>query len=122
MNISDRFKKSIKNTFYDKEITLYSSDEVIASDGWARRDEPSEVESINANVSFEALKKIQEDYGLADEISIMVTCELGSDITQNQIFSYNDQFYRCTDLLARDSHLVFFGEKWSSKSSTSISA
>ena len=126
MIIPDSFKQSIANTFYDKEITKYTTEEVVDDEGWVGMEETVVSDSnyvsgtFMGNVRFDNLAQIQEDYGLKEVVDIVVTTD--EDIDVNSIIGYENVLYRVNKAIPFDSHKLLIGNIWSSKSSISISA
>lgn len=119
MQIPDDFKNAIADAFYDKTITLYTVAEVIDEEGWARMEE-TESDSFVGSVSFDELAKVQEEYGLREAIDIVVSTH--EDIEVGSVLGYGDHLYMVVSAIPFDSHNLILAKKWSSKSSTSISA
>jgi len=119
LRIPDSFKQAIKDTFYDKEVITYTTEEVVDDEGWARLSE-SELSSFSGNVRFDNLGQLQEDYGLKEVIDIVITTD--EDIEVGTVLKYGDVLYKVSKAIPFDSHNLLVGNIWSSKSSDSISA
>lgn len=119
MQIPDDFKSVIADTFYDKTITLYTVEEVVDEEGWARMSE-TESDSFVGSVSFSELAKVQEEYGLREAIDMVVSTH--EDVSVGSVLGYGDHLYKVVSAIPFDSHYLILAKKWSSKSSTSISA
>lgn len=121
MRIPTNFSNTIKEKFYDKEITLYSTADSVDSEGWAKKAGTSvETGSFYGNVSFSNFGDVQESYGIKTKIDITITTD--EEIEVGQIIGYLGYQYKVTQVIPSDSHYLLIGEKWSSKSSTYISA
>lgn len=116
MNIPNSFKNAIKNTFYDKMITLYSKETLINEEGWARDKVIMAVDTFLANTSFDRLDRIQQDYGLQETIDIIITTDY--QVPDNSILGYGGKAYKTIRVIPRDSHYYIIAQIWSSKSST----
>ena len=118
MIIPNTFKSKIKDTFYDKTVTLYTTSETKDAAGWSRMSE-TESSTFLGNVSFSRLAKIQEDYGLEDSIDIAITTD--ENVSVNSVIGYGSKKYKITGAIPFDSHYLLTGNEWLSKSSTSPS-
>lgn len=121
MKITDDFINKISETFYDKEIVLYSQSRTTDDEGFVVRSETATETTVLANV-IDNQSKIQEDYGIKERFDIAFTCKPTENISTDDIIGYDSQLYRVRDMKVSDSHKLVIGEKWSSKSSISISA
>lgn len=120
MKIPQSFKDKMKSTFYDKEVTLYSSEVVKESDGWTRKKELAVTGTFLGNVRFDNLKQIQEDYGIKDQIDLSITTD--SNVSRDQIIGYDGRVFKIIESKKFDSHNLLIAQIWSSKLTTSISA
>ena len=102
-------------TFYDKVITLYTSEEVVDDEGWAGVSEAETVNTFNGNVRFNDLALLQEDYGLKEVIDIAITTD--EDVEVGTIIEYGGETYKVIKAIPFDSHNFLIGKLWSSKSS-----
>lgn len=119
MRIPNSFKQKIADTFYDKDVVLYTTSEVVDDEGWARMEE-SEVSSFVGNVRFDNLAQLQEDYGLKEVVDIAISTH--EDIQVGSVLKYGDVLYKVNKAIPFDSHNLIVASIWSSKSSISISA
>jgi hypothetical protein len=120
LKIPNSFKQGIANTFYDKELILYTSSEVVDDEGWARVEEAETTDSFYGNVRFDNLAQLQEDYGLKEVIDIAVTTS--EDVEVGSVVEYGGVLYKVSKAIPFDSHNLLVGNIWSSKSSTLTSA
>lgn len=121
MLIPSSFANAIKNTFYDKTVTKYSTDVVVDSEGKAAKAGTTVVSgTFLANVHFNNLEKVQERYGIKEKIDAMFTTD--ASIPLLQIVGYLGRQFEIFEVIPNDSHYLLMGRKWSSRSSTSISA
>ena len=120
MNISNSFKSAIANTFYDKEITKYSTIIVKESDGWTKKAGTTITDgTFMGNVRFDMKDKIQEDYAIRDEIDVAITTS--ENVPLETIIGYVGFQYKIFRVIPSDSHYLLLARKWSSRSSISIS-
>lgn len=120
MRIPNNFRSIIKSTFYDKEITLYDTDDTIDEEGWAKKSGTSvETGTFLGNVNFSRLSEIQESYGIKEKIDMTITTD--EDVSHGQIIGYLDDQYKVIQAIPTDTHNLLICEKWSSRSSTYIS-
>jgi len=120
MKLTTGFKEKIAGTFYDKEVDLLSSVPVIESDGWTGKDDLVKTGSFFGNVRFSNLAKIQEDYGIKDEVNIAITTN--AIVPLEQLIMFRGLIYKVNNVPQSDSHYLITAQKWSSKLSILISA
>lgn len=111
MNIPDGFKDNIAKHFFDKTITLYTTEETVDSEGWATMEETATATTVKGNVNFNNLEVVRQDYGIEEEIDITIT--LHDDIGVNTVVKYDDVLYKIVKAIPRDSHNLLVGKKWS---------
>jgi hypothetical protein len=121
MIIPDSFKKAIKDTFFDKTITRYSTTIVLDENRTARKSGTTVVSgSFLGNAHFDNFEQVQETYGIKDKIDMTITSDV--EIPRDEIIGYYGKQYKVFEVIPNDSHYLLVCKKWSSKSSTSISA
>lgn len=120
MTLTDNFKTLISSTFYDKVITKYTQVNVTDTEGWTAKDAVTSNGTFKGNVNFSKLDEIRKDYGLNDEIDMVVTCD--EDIENGSILEYLGVKYLVVRAIPYDSHYLLIGKKWLSKSKTLPSA
>lgn len=104
MNIPNNFKKAIANTFYDKDIEIWTK-------GIIKDDEGTEIgngkldkiDSFKGNFQFTTREYIQKVYGLEIEANAIVTCEKTMAKIGN-ILVYNSNDYTIKSKITGDSH------------------
>jgi hypothetical protein len=111
MNIPDGFTKNIAKHFFDKTLTLYTTEESVDSEGWAVMEETATATTVKGNVSFDNLEVVRQDFGIDEEVDITVT--LHDDIGVNTIVKYDDVLYKIVKAIPSDSHNLLVGTKWS---------
>jgi hypothetical protein len=106
MQIPDLFKKAIKDTFYDKEIEIWSSGEVTDDEGATIGSGKKEkIDSFSGNFQFKTREYIQQEYGKEIEANAIVTCE--ETIAQiGDILVYNGKDYIIQSNPVSDSHVT----------------
>jgi hypothetical protein len=111
MNIPAGFKENIASHFYDKTLSLYTSADETADDGWTNRDAIEVEKTFNGNVQFNKLDLIKEQYGLDEDIDISITTS--EEIGVGSIVGYNGVHYSIIRAIPNDSHNLLLGEIWS---------
>ena len=111
MRIPKKFKQAVASTFYDKQFTIYSIDEVVDEEGGTTRTASSAGSTFNGNV-VDNVELVQEQYGISEKFDIAVTTSTDVDIEQGSIFSYSGRLYEVTRIMAPDSHLLVTARKW----------
>jgi hypothetical protein len=120
LRIPQNFKTAIKKHFYDKEISLYSTEEVVDADGGANLGTLTVTSTFLGNINFSKLDKVQKDYGIDDQIDAVITTD--SLIDLDSIVGYDSRKYRVIRSIPFDSHTLLIVKLWSSPSETSPSA
>lgn len=116
MKIPSDFTTKIQETFYDKLIKTKNKEEIVDDEGWAGDISTTESGSFYGNVRFSDLKTIQEEFGIEEEIDIVITSN--SEVELNDILEYEGVEYRVVSSIPYDSHNLILGKKWLSKSTT----
>lgn len=114
MKIPQDFKTNIANTFYDKTISLYNVASTTEADGWTRQD-TTLVKTFAGNCRFDKLDQIQKDYGLEEQIDIVISTH--EAVNAGQVVGYNSNLFKITKAIPFDSHYLLMGSEWSSKQS-----
>lgn len=112
MKITDSFTEAIKNTFYDKELTLMVENTTTDSFGEPITTVTTGSTKITGNVRQSNLQEIREDYGIHEQIDIAITTN--DDVEIGSILNYQNQDYRITSAREFDSHNLLVGQEWSS--------
>ena len=106
MKIPNKFKEVIADTFYDKDIEIWSS-------GTIKDDEGAEIgtgkvekiDSFKGNFQFNTREYIQQEYGKEIEANAIVTCD--KTIAKiGDILVYNDNNYTIKSKIISDSHIT----------------
>ena len=112
MYIPSNFNKIIADTFYDKEIFIVEKFERLDVEGGRSVSYGTEIGSFNGNVQFSELKKIQEEYGLRENIDIAVTNGIPCAVKVGDLIKYQGIVYEVTNAVPSDSHVLIGGKKW----------
>ena len=76
MQIPEIFKQTIADTFYDKNIEIWSTTTVVDDEGAIIESERlQKLDSFKGNFQFSTREYIQQEYGKEIEASAIVTCE-----------------------------------------------
>ncbi len=76
MKIPDEFKKIIADTFYDKDIEIWSSETIKDDEGAIiGNGKKDKIEEFKGNFQFATREYIQKEYGQEIEASAIVTCD-----------------------------------------------
>lgn len=110
MNISENFKKVISDTFYDKEIDIFSTIENVGEELDVAKKKGDVIEnSLKCNIHQTSNDLVLKDYGLNIEANIMITCDNTKGNIGN-IITYNQVDYVITGKLTLDSHTKLFAK------------
>lgn len=106
MQISDLFKQTIKNTFYDKKIEIWTSGTITDDEGAViGNGKKDKVEEFDGNFQFTTREYIQQEYGQGIEANAIVTCNETKAKIGN-ILVYNNKEYEIKSLVPSDSHIT----------------
>lgn len=106
MQIQDLFKQAIADTFYDKDIEIWTSGTIKDNEGAVVGNGKLEkIDSFKGNFQFQTREKIQQQYGQEIEANAIVTCE-NTKATEGNILVYNAQEYEIKSVVSSDSHIT----------------
>ncbi len=106
MQIPDLFKKVISDTFYDKDIEIWSSGTITDDEGAViGSGKVEKIDSFKGNFQFTTREYIQKVYGLEIEANAIVTCDK-TLATIGNIVVYKDNDYTIKSKITGDSHTV----------------
>lgn len=104
MQIPDLFKKTIADTYYDKEIEIWSSGTIQDDEGSVvGNGKQKKIDNFMGNFQFTTREYIQQEYGKEIEANAIVTCD--KTIAKiGDILVYNNNEYDIKSVLHSDSH------------------
>ena len=106
MNIPETFKQAIADTFYDKDIEIWTSGTIKDDEGSIVGDGKIEkIDSFKGNFQFSTREYIQQEYGKEIEANAIVTCDKTVAEIGN-ILIYNNKEYEIKSLVPSDSHIT----------------
>lgn len=111
MQISNLFKKVIKNTFYDKKIEIWTSGMLVDDEGSVVGNKKEKlIEKLTCNFQFQTREKIQQEYGQEIEANAIITCGV-TKAKISDIVLYNNVEYYIKSKIVLDSHttLLVYG-------------
>lgn len=106
MKIPDLFKQIIDDTFYDKELEIWSTGTIKDDEGSVIENGKQEkIDEFMGNFQFTTREYIQQEYGKEIEANAIVTCdktigEIGD------ILIYNNIDYDIKSKIVGDSHTI----------------
>lgn len=104
MKIPEIFKQVIADTFYDKDIEIWTSGTIKDDEGSIVGDGKLEkIDSFKGNFQFSTREYIQQEYGKEIEANAIVTCDKTVAEIGN-ILAYNNEDYTIKSLIIGDSH------------------
>ena len=110
MNIPEIFKQAISNTFYDKDIEIWTSGTIKDDEGSiVENGKLDKIDSFKGNFQFSTREYIQQEYGKEIEANAIVTCDKTVAEIGN-ILIYNDKEYEIKSLVPSDSHITILVE------------
>lgn len=104
MKIPETFKQAIADTFYDKDIEIWTEGTIKDDEGSViGNGKVKKIDSFKGNFQFTTREYIQQEYGKEIEANAIVTCaktiaEIGN------ILVYNNEDYTIKSLITGDSH------------------
>ena len=106
MQIPDLFKEAIANTFYDKDIEIWTEGIIKDDEGAViGNGKLDKIYSFKGNFQFSTREYIQQEYGKEIEANAIVTCnETKADIVN--VLVYNGSDYEIKGLILSDSHIT----------------
>ena len=110
MKIPEAFKQAIEDSFYDKDIEIWTSGTIKDNEGAVIGNGKLEkVDSFKGNFQFSTREYIQQEYGKEIEANAIVTCyktiaEIGN------ILVYTNKEYTIKSLVPSDSHITILVE------------
>lgn len=106
MQISDLFKQVISDTFYDKDIEIWTTGTIKDDEGAIIGDgKLGKIDSFKGNFQFTTREYIQKVYGIEIEANVIVTCDKTVANIGN-ILVYNGNDYTIKSKITRDSHTI----------------
>ena len=110
MKIPEKFKQAIADTFYDKDIEIWTSGTIKDDEGAViGNGKLNKVDSFKGNFQFSTREYIQQEYGRETEANAIVTCDKTIAEIGN-ILVYNDNEYEIKSLVPSDSHITILVE------------
>lgn len=110
MLFPDSAKKAISNAFYDKKFEVFTFETQLGIEGDTTKTF-RKIGEYFGNVRFTNLAKLREELGLADEISIAISCENSAKVEAGDFVEFSGKKYLAFEVLPRDSHLLILGRK-----------
>ena len=110
MKIPEEFKKAIADTFYDKDIEIWTEGTIKDDEGSVVGNGKIEkIDSFKGNFQFSTREYIQQEYGKEIEANAIVTCDKTVAEIGN-ILVYNKGNYTIKSLIVGDSHTTILVE------------
>lgn len=110
MQIPKVFKQAIADTFYDKDIEIWTSGIIKDDEGSVIGEGKLErIDSFKGNFQFSTREYIQQEYGKEIQANAIVTCnETKAQI--GNILIYDNEEYTIKSLVPSDSHITLLVE------------
>lgn len=110
MKIPEIFKQVIADTFYDKDIEIWTSGTIKDDEGSiVGNGKLEKIDSFKGNFQISTREYIQQEYGKEIEANVIVTCDkIVAEI--GNILVYNDKEYEIKSLVPSDSHITILVE------------
>lgn len=106
MQIPDLFKQVIADTFYDKDIEIWSSGTIKDDEGAVIGNRKlNKIDSFKGNFQFKTREYIQQQYGKEIEANAIITCDT-TVAKIGDILVYNNNDYVIKSKVTPDSHTI----------------
>lgn len=110
MKIPEEFKQAIADTFYDKDIEIWTEGTIKDDEGAVIGNGKLEkIDSFKGNFQFSTREYIQQEYGREIEANAIVTCDKTIAEIGN-ILVYDNKEYEIKSLVPSDSHITILVE------------
>ena len=110
MKIPALFKETIKNTFYDKQIEIWSRMVITDNEGAEiGKGKNTKIEEFLGNFQYSTKEYIQQEYGKEIEANAIITCERTIAEIGN-ILVFNGKSYEIKSIISCDSHMTLLVE------------
>lgn len=110
MKIPEEFKQAIADTFYDKDIEIWTEGTIKDNEGSVIGNGKLEkIDIFKGNFQFSTREYIQQEYGKEIEANAIVTCDKTIAKIGN-ILVYNNEDYTIKSLITGDSHTTILVE------------
>ena len=104
MKIPETFKQAIADTFYDKDIEIWTEGTIKDDEGSVIENGKLEkIDSFKGNFQFSTREYIQQEYGKEIEANAIVTCDKTVAEIGN-ILVYGNKDYIIKSIVPSDSH------------------
>lgn len=106
VNIPKEFKKAIAETFYDKDLQLWTSGTIKDEEGGITgTGKIKKISDFKGNFRFSTKEYIQQEYGREIDAEAIITCD-ESQAKIGNIIVYDNQEYEIKSNLKHDSHIT----------------
>ena len=106
MKIPEEFKQAIADTFYDKDIEIWTEGTIKDDEGSVvGNGKVKKIDSFKGNSQFTTREYIQQEYGKEIEANAIVTCDK-TNAKFGNILVYNDKEYEIKSLVPFGSHIT----------------
>lgn len=106
MDIPKEFKQAIADTFYDKDIEIWTKGTIKDDEGSiVGNGKLEKIDNFKGNFQFSTREYIQKEYGQEIEANAIVTCDKTVAEIGN-ILVYNNSEYEIKSLVSSDSHIT----------------
>ena len=110
MQIPEIFKQTIADTFYDKDIEIWTTGTIKDDEGSVIGDgKLDKIDNFRGNFQFSTREYIQQQYGKEMEANAIVTCDTTKAEIGN-ILIYDNKEYTIKSLVPFDSHITLLVE------------
>lgn len=110
MQIPEIFKQVISDTFYDKDIEIWSSGTITDDEGTViGNGKVNKIDSFKGNFQFSTREYIQQEYGKEIQANAIVTCDKTTAEIGN-ILVYNSKDYNIKSIIPSNSHITILVE------------
>lgn len=110
MLVNNNFKNKIASYFYDKAFNVYTKVTSVGVEGDVQTN-VSLYNSYYGNVQYNTNERVQKDYGIKDNIDLIITTSSATDVSLDNYVEYNGIYFVVKHVLKFDSHINLLCEK-----------
>ena len=110
MFVNDYIKNAFSKAFYDKTFSVYKTITSVGTEGDVQTSLSSYAEYYG-NVQFNTNERVQKDYGIKENIDLVISTSPSTDVSIKDYIKYNNEYFAVKHVLTFDSHINILCEK-----------
>ena len=104
MFVNDYIKNAFAKAFYDKAFKVYKRTTSIGVEGDVQTSLSTYAECYG-NVQYNTNERVQRDYGIKENIDLVITTSLSTSVTLDDLVNYDGKYFIVKHILTYDSHI-----------------